>query len=167
VLKKSSPRIVSLLVATLVIATAGVLAAQDDDPHLGTWRLNLEKSSFNPGPPLAAQARTYQTVRDRYSGDGIRATVETIDADGNRTFGGYLAFFDGRGYPLTNDPTVLTMTLIRVDRSTLVATLKRGTTIVMTTRNEVSPDGHVMKLIERGAGEDGPPVYNVLVYDRQ
>jgi hypothetical protein len=161
-----SPIVASFLIAVLMVAVGSVLDAQDDR-HAGTWKLNVEKSSFSPGPPLTSQIRTYESYRERYRGEGVKASVETIDADGNRTTGGYVAFFDGTSYPPTDDPSVLTLSLIRVDASTFVATLRRGRSIVMTTRNVVSPDGRTIKLTERGTSEDGQPVYNVQVYDKQ
>jgi hypothetical protein len=166
VVKKRRPIVASVLIALLMAAVGAVLHAQDDR-HAGTWKLNVEKSSFSPGPPLASQIRTYESYHERYRGEGVKATVETVDGEGNRTGGGYVAFFDGSSYPATDDPSVTTLSLLRVDASTFVATLKRGSRVVLTTRNVVSPDGKVMKLIERGTREDGQPVYNVQVYDKQ
>ena len=160
------PIVASLVIAVMMVAAGRGLDAQDDR-HTGTWKLNIEKSSFSSGPALTSQTRTYESYRERYRGEGVKASVETIDANGNRTTGGYVAFFDGTSYPPTDDPSVLTLSLIRVDASTFVATLKRGSTIVMTTRNVVSPDGKTIKLTERGTGEDGQPFLNVQVYDKQ
>jgi hypothetical protein len=166
VAKKPRPVVASFLIALLMAAAGAGLDAQDDR-HTGTWKLNVEKSSFSPGPPLTSQIRTYESYRERYRGEGVKATVETVDADGNRTGGGYVAFFDGSTYPATDDPSVTTLSLLRVDASTFVATIRRGSRVVLTTRNVVSPDGKVMKLIERGTRDDGQPVYNVQVYDKQ
>ena len=60
---------------TLVMATAlvAVLAAAPPDPILGTWKLNLSKSKFNPGPAPRSQTRTYiQTP------EGVQVTINTI-----------------------------------------------------------------------------------------
>ena len=64
---------------TLVMATAlfAVLAAAPPDPILGTWKLNLSKSKFNPGPAPRSRARTYiQTP------EGVQVTIQTVGADG-------------------------------------------------------------------------------------
>src|SRR5262249_25719039 len=66
----------------------------------GTWKLNLAKSNFSPGPPPRSQTLTYETA-----GQGFRATNEGIDAQGNPTkgiFGVYL--YDGKSYPVTGVP---------------------------------------------------------------
>jgi hypothetical protein len=161
----SRAAIVSLVTAFAVFGGAAAASAQDD-PHIGTWKLNVAKSTFVPGPPLTSQTRTYATYRDRYR-DGVKATVETVDASGARTTGGFMAFFDAGSYPETDDPRVTTVSLMRVDTSTIVGTLRRGGKVVMTTKNVVSRDGKVMTLTERGATDDGQPLFNVQVYDKQ
>jgi hypothetical protein len=140
-------------------AVHGVLA--QDDPHFGIWRLNVAKSSFDPGPPLVAQTRWYEPY-----GRGVRARVETFDAVGNRTVGGYTAYFDGRDYPNSDDSEAITISLKRIGR-TIEGTLKSGGTVVLRTTNVVSDDGQVMTLTEKGIGPDGRPFTNVQVYDRR
>jgi hypothetical protein len=97
----------------------------------------------------------------------VRARVETFDANGDRTVGGYIAFFDGRNYPNTDDPDVTTIALTRIGSFTIEGTLKRGGMVVLTTRNVVSRDATQMTLTERGIGADGRPFTNVQVYDKQ
>jgi hypothetical protein len=157
--------VVSFAIAVCVFG-AGRAAHAQDDPHTGTWKLNVAKSTFVPGPPLTSQTRTYAAYRDRYR-EGVKATVETVDANGARTTGGFMAFFDGGSYPETDDPRTTTVSLMRVDNSTIVGTLRRGGRVIMTTRNVVSRDGKVMTLTERGATDDGQPLFNVQVYDKQ
>jgi hypothetical protein len=57
---------------------------------VGTWKLNVEKSKFNPGPAPKSSVLTYEAV-----GEGVKVTNDGINAQGNPTksvFG-----------PLTND----------------------------------------------------------------
>jgi hypothetical protein len=61
--------------AILAIATSAASAA---DSVVGTWNLNVAKSTFSPGPPLKSQIRTYAE-----SADGIVLTLKTVAADGN------------------------------------------------------------------------------------
>jgi hypothetical protein len=47
-----------LALFVLIVAAAGWLHAQDaDDPILGTWKLNLSKSKYIPGPAPRSQTR--------------------------------------------------------------------------------------------------------------
>jgi hypothetical protein len=138
-------------------------ATAQEDPHFGIWRLNVAKSTFDPGPPLKSQTRWYEPYRG-----GMRARVETIDANGNRTVGGYVAYFNGRDYPnTTDDSDAITISLTRVGGFTIEGTLKRGREVILTTSNVVSQDGRVMTLTEKGIGPDRAPFTNVQVYDKQ
>ena len=42
--------------ALFALGTSAALAA---DPAIGTWKLNLAKSTFSPGPAPRSQVRTY------------------------------------------------------------------------------------------------------------
>ena len=156
------PASVVALVVALSISTGVNRAAAQDDPHFGIWRLSVAKSTFDPGPPLKSQTRWYEPYRG-----GVRARVETIDANGDRTVGGYIAYFDGRGYPNTDDPDAITISLKRVNGFTIDGMLKRGGVVVLTTTNVVSRDATEMTLTEKGIGADGRPFTNVQVYDKQ
>jgi hypothetical protein len=62
-----------------VFAIAGVVSAADaPDAIVGTWTLNLSKSTFDPGPAPKSQTRTYAQ-----SADGISLNVNGIAADGS------------------------------------------------------------------------------------
>jgi hypothetical protein len=67
----------------LVVILAGVsrVAGADGDARLGTWKLNLSKSNYSPGPPPKSQVRKWEP----FEGDGVTFTVETVNADGSRT----------------------------------------------------------------------------------
>ena len=43
-----------VLTMCLLSALASAVSAQDD-AHVGTWELNVEKSTFDPGPPPRRQ----------------------------------------------------------------------------------------------------------------
>jgi len=52
-----------------VVASAPVLA--QSNPLVGTWKLNLEKSKFNPGPAPMSLRRTVEA-----QGDGAKYAVD-------------------------------------------------------------------------------------------
>jgi hypothetical protein len=60
--------------AILAIGAGAALAA---DPVIGTWKLNLAKSTFSPGPAPKSQTRTYAD-----SAQGTKLTIKTTAADG-------------------------------------------------------------------------------------
>lgn len=64
------------------LAVGAFASASEDDLVLGTWILNVEKSSYDPGPPPRSQTRTSEKVPE-----GIKATTITFrgtDENGRR-----------------------------------------------------------------------------------
>src|SRR5213595_692087 len=76
------------------------LAAQDADPIIGTWVLNVAKSAFSPGPAPLSESRTYvmETEKTRMTGRGdtgprtylsvrqeIKVTSQGVDGHGQFT----------------------------------------------------------------------------------
>jgi hypothetical protein len=49
------------------------------DPLIGTWKLNLAKSTYSPGPSPRSQSATFQA-----EGKGLRETLEAMNAQGNQ-----------------------------------------------------------------------------------
>src|SRR6266568_7519839 len=87
------PRNLAIGVLSLCIFAAAALAA--DDPFIGTWKANMSKSAFSPGPPP-----TSVTVTIAPNGtNGIKVTVEAMNAKGEKTVNQYSANYDGKEYP--------------------------------------------------------------------
>ena len=61
------------LVATLVLIPG--VRAQSPSNLAGTWKLNLAKSTFSPGPPPKSMTVTYTPVKD-----GVRIKVDLVPA---------------------------------------------------------------------------------------
>jgi hypothetical protein len=73
----------------------GGASAQTDARSYGTWKLNVAKSKFSPGP-----APKSLTVKWEAAGQGVRLTSEGVTADGKPMSGGYTANYDGKDYPM-------------------------------------------------------------------
>ena len=80
---------VSLVIAFIIGASSVALA--QTDPVYGTWKLNPAKSKFTPGPAYRSQTITYASVPN-----GIKATVDGVDGNGNKIAYTYTAYFDGK-----------------------------------------------------------------------
>ena len=80
------------MTAILVLALATVAMAAD--PHVGTWKLNVAKSKFNPGPPPKSDTITF-TTQD----NGIKLVEDIVEADGKAYHIGFAAKYDGKDYP--------------------------------------------------------------------
>src|SRR5438046_10731984 len=98
----------------MVLVVGGVLgvdianlSAQASDPRVGTWKLNVAKSKYSPGP-----APQSQTLKVEASGKGEKVTSEVVGADGKRNTSTYTANFDGKDYPLSGS-------MVRADQVSL------------------------------------------------
>jgi hypothetical protein len=160
-------RIGFVLAALLTIGLAGTAAAQSkDDPSIGTWKLNVAKSKFTPGPPIQGDTRSYEVNEAGW----LFVTTETIQPDGTRTGVRFAAKFDGKAYPQIGRfaPTVTLITYEPVDRRTLKYT-QRDTSgkIVSTNTRTVSADGKTMLIEQRTSNASGQPVVNIELFERQ
>jgi hypothetical protein len=138
------------------------LSAQGTDPRLGTWKLNVAKSKFDPDPPPQSLI-----VKVEPSGNGEKVSTEGVGADGAPTKTGYTANFDGKDYPLVGSQTADKVSLKRVDARTTDRTDKKDGKVAATLHRVVSRDGKTMTVTVKGTNAQGQPTNNVLVFDKQ
>ena len=89
------PSIFSFAAVVLLIPSSRTAFAQSD-PLIGTWKLNLTKSKFDPGPPPQSSTMHYEPA-----GQGFRDTVTGVDAQGKPTTSVFMMIYDGKFYPTT------------------------------------------------------------------
>jgi hypothetical protein len=138
------------------------LSAQGGDPRIGTWKPNVAKSKYSPGPPPQSQ-----TLKVEPSGQGEKVTSEVVNADGTSTTTQYTANFDGKEYPLTGSPIANMVSLKRIDARTTERTDKKGGTVAQTIRRVVSADGKTMNVTVKGKNAQGQEVSNAVVFEKQ
>ena len=150
----------SLLVgAIIVIGTGTALAA---DPVIGTWKLNLAKSTFSPGPAPKSQTRIYAE-----SAQGMIVTVKTTAPDGKDSTTNLTFKEDGKSYPATGSPDFDMVSISRVDAMTVHSTqTKAGATVGNAVRS-VSKDGKTLTFAQKGTHAGGGKYDDVSVYDKQ
>ena len=152
-----------LLAPCLVVALASAASAQNA-PHVGTWELNLSKSTFSPGPPPKSQVLTFQAAGPHWT-----ALLQGIDASGrpiNPDMGNVAINFDGKDHPTPN-VDYETSAWKRIDANKYEVVRKRAGKVVLTSQNAVSTDGRTMTITTRGINADGQTINNVNVYDRR
>ena len=149
------------LALAMVAVSVGLWGA---DSPIGTWKLNLAKSKYSPGP-----APKSLTVKFEPSGEGVKFTAEGLDAAGNPTSGEFTANYDGKDVPYKGGGVLEadTIALKRINASTTEATYKRGGKVVGTVRGVISGDGKVRTVTTAGTNAKGQKVKNVSVYDKQ
>ena len=158
----TSPILVMLLLG-LMTAQAWVALAQGE-VRVGTWELNLAKSTFSPGPPPIRQTLIFQSAGPHWTAllQGIDASGKPINPDMNN-----LAItFDGKDHP-TASVDYDTTAWRRSSGNTYEVIRKKAGKIVLTSTNEISGDAKTMTITTKGVNAKGQPVHNVWVYDKQ
>jgi hypothetical protein len=119
---------IGVVLAVGVVLGIGVSdpSAQMSDPRIGTWKLNVEKSKYSPGP-----APQSVMVKVEPAGQGEKTTTDFVNADGTRTTTEYTANFDGKNSPLTGSQFGADMvSLRRINAQTTERTDKKGDKVV-------------------------------------
>jgi hypothetical protein len=156
----SSRSLAALVVfATAALGQPGRTPSEGTDRVIGTWTLDLERSTYSPGPPPKSQTRTYEV-----DPKGVKATIVTVDAKGRSTTAQYVADYDSIEYPFTGSAQVDAISLKRVNASTAEATLMHARKIIGTARRVISDDGKTMTITFKGTDEQGRALANVAVY---
>jgi len=150
----------ALALAAIVATTGGTAAA---DHWLGTWKLNLAKSRYNP-PEMAPKS---QTIRRESSDGGLKIVTDGVDAQGKPTHNEYSAKFDGKDYPWTGQVNADTISLLRIDDDYYEAIWKLKGDVTITSNTVVSKDGQTLTTTQSGKDAQGRVVLNMTVYDRQ
>ena len=93
-------RNVCVVALTGLVALAGVaIGAQATDPYVGTWTLDVAKSTFKPGP-----APKSTTVVIEAAGKGLKIAVDSVPADGTPAKWSFTTQRDGKDTPVTGNP---------------------------------------------------------------
>jgi hypothetical protein len=150
------------LIVILLCCFALSVAASPADPHVGTWKLNLAKSKYSPGP-----APKEVTMKIEANSAGFHLMQAGFDATGKPIKIEFTANYDGKDYPTSGVSNTDTIAVKRVDANTSESTLKKGGKVVMTVTSVVSKDGKTRTSTFKGTDAAGKPVNNVTVYDRQ
>ena len=159
-------RIASANVLALGVLPGSASAQSNDDPALGTWKLNVAKSTFTPGPPIKGDTRSYEVNDEGW----LIVTTETIQPDGRKTGVRFAAKFDSKAYPQIGRfaPTVTLITYEPVDKRTLKYTQRDSSGKVNSTNTRtVSADGKTMTIEQKSTDDKGRPVVNVELFERQ
>ncbi len=153
---------VSLALAlAAIIATTGVTAAADH--WVGTWKLNLVKSRYNP-PELAPKSQTI--TREAVDG-GMKLVSDGVDAQGKPTHNEYTAKFDNKDYPWTGQVNADTISLIRLDEEYYESTWKLKGAVTISAQTVVSRDGKTLTTTQFGKDAQGRTISHMSVYDKQ
>ena len=141
-------------VAALMLGSSIVaLALQGPDPFLGTWKLNVARTKYDPPRAPAATLIKYEPAVGglKQVTDGVESTV----------------IIDGKDHPISGNANADTMAFTRPDPHTLASVWKKNGKVTITATNVVSADGKTRTITQKGTDAQGRAVNTVIVYDRQ
>ena len=136
----------------LILCALALVAA--DNPFVGTWKLNVAKSKFSPGPPLQSQTVTI-------SADN-KVEVSGTDSKGQTVNWSYMA-------------TPGTATITGMPDASVVET-RKGNTVdhawkigkaTQKGHGVISKDGKTMIYTLKGTDAEGKKVSDRSVYEKQ
>jgi hypothetical protein len=152
-----------LLAAALAISVP--VAAQAQDAWIGTWKLNLAKSKYDPAN-LAPKSQTLK--QDAVAGGGFKGTTDGVDAQGKPTHTEQATMFDGKASEIKGAPDANTTRVYkRIDNRTYEYVQRVGGKLTTTARTVVSADGRTRTITTTGKDAQGRTINNVAFYDRQ
>ena len=151
---------------TAIMFVALPLSAQADtnsDPVFGTWKLNLAKSRFDPGPAPASQTRIYEATPDA----STKVTILTKTASGETQMRGSTYKEDGTPHAVSGSQNYDAAATTRISPLQAKDTLTRSVQIVGQLIRVESNDHKVMRITLTFTTPSGQSEHDVLVYDRQ
>ena len=132
------------------------------DPAVGTWKLNVAKSSFKLTPAPQSSVLKIEAWED-----GVKLSLDTVDAQGNKLHPEATYKFDGKDYPIKGSPLADTVSAKRINERSSESILKKGGKVVFTTKTVISADGKTMNQTRTGQDAQERRVEDIVVYEKQ
>jgi hypothetical protein len=130
---------------------------------LGTWILNIGKSSYTSGP--APYRRAAYTIAPWQ--DGLKVTYEMVYPRGGWTRLEWSGRLDGKDYRVQGLDEVVTYAYRLLPDGSCEVTVKFDGQPTATSRITVSADGRTMTTTTAGRGAQGQAVSTTTVYEKQ
>lgn len=152
----------TLLVGVLMSLLASATFAQVPNAWVGTWKLNVAKSTLRSGPPPTSQIDRIEMVK----GD-MKFTSDRVASDGKATHIEYTGKPDGRDVPYKGYPGADTISVTKIDDHSNTWVTKKDGKPVATGGTVYSRDGKTRTLTYTAANAAGEKVETIAVFDRQ
>lgn len=151
----------TMMAATLLVFYAGLATCYASEPHLGTWKLNENKSKLNP-----KGARIIKTVYAPV-GDKVKIIIDGVAPDGAPIHDEWLGRLDGQDYPVLGNPNSEVRSYEPLDERTLQLLVKNDGKVVTHAYVVISADGKTRTTLAVADAPGGKKVPYIAVYDKQ
>jgi len=168
----------SLLVGAMPVASQAPV--QSVNPVIGTWKLNVEQSTYSPGPPPLKGTGSVRQYAAGVDGSVVAITFN-IDPSGLPSLGAISAAnYDGREYAQHTVATLATslgshiapkiertISYTSTNQYTVRIVQKQDGKVVASSTRTISRDGKTMTDRSDYTDATGARVANVLVFEKQ
>ena len=151
-------------IAAMFLFVFSVAAWAQQDPWLGTWKVNIAKSKYDPGP-IPTTAGT--TKREALAGGQFKTTTDGVNAQGQKTHTEFTFKPDGKDYPITGSQEFDMQSVRNFGSNTRVVVSKKNGHVVRMIRTVLSPDGKSYTNSTISINAQGRVAHNVTLYEKQ
>ena len=148
-------------VVVLGIVLSGMSLLAQKDPILGSWKLDVAKSTFPTAAP-ASRTMTFAAVPNGIKQSIVTRTSGNAEVTYNLV---YTAKFDAKDYPADVASSFNTIAMKRIDGRTIERLGKTHGQVVETETYTVSPDGKTLSVKQEG-DNNGVPFKTAQVFER-
>jgi hypothetical protein len=156
-----------LLVGLTLFALLSVTGVAQEGLRLkiGTWKLNLQKSTFPPGTAPKSDTRVYE---DR-GGGVVMSTHTTVNQQGQEALTIYVAKFDGKEYPVATrgSGALSTIAFHMIDPYSEAFVLTRDGKVAVRGTTTVSKDGKTLTMTLNTTNAQGQTSQGISIYEKQ
>ena len=128
-----------------LLIAASSLSAQATNPRFGQWKLKSE------APAPASNIMTYEP----FGAAGMKVTVTSVNARGEKSEWWYATEFDGKDMPVTGSAGTTHTSVRKVDDRVNEIVNKRDGRVTQVLTNVLSPDGNTIGVIYMRADSTG------------
>lgn len=149
------------MLKTIVMLAVTAIALSAAEPYLGTWKANLAKSKYNPGPAPKSVVATY--TKD---GEWVVLKNDTVSADGQTVSRTNRYKRDGKEYPFNGPQGKGTIAVKAINDYVTDAVIKSDSGHAMV-HAVISKDGKTRRQTITGTNADGKKMKNTVVFEKQ
>jgi len=148
--------------AALAICIFGLTLMAAENPFVGTWKENMDKSKLS-----GAEGVANVTVKYEMDGDTFKASVEGTDPQGQPASFTYEGKLDGTPGAVTGATMMDAISLQRLGTHSMKVIGKKDGKVAYTDRRVVSKDGKTLTISRSGTDSQGKAYRSTLVFDKQ
>jgi hypothetical protein len=156
--------LVAIASCLALVAVPRASAAQPPSAWIGSWSLNVARSTYDPGPPPYKRA-TY-TI-EPWGTDGMKVIYEMVHPRGGVTHLEWMGRIDGQDYQLQGIDAHVTYAYRQVSPSVYETVVKMGGRVAAKSTVTLSPDGKTMTTTTMGVDSAGRAVVTITRYEKQ